>query len=319
MTDFTVAIPTFNGENRLRCVLESLNNQIIPKDITWEVLVIDNNSQDNTKVVVLDFQEIWLLNKKQLKYCFEPRQGAAFARLRAIQEANSNLVGFLDDDTIPEVDWLKTAFHFAKEHPAAGAYGSRISAIFDGETPQNFDRVKVFLAIIERGECPHQYTRKKKMLPPSAGLVVRREAWLQCVPKVPFLSGRTSESILTGEDTEMLAHLQMAGWEIWHNPNMQIYHKIPYSRLERKYLLPMVKGIGLTRHHIRMIRTPTLIRPLFIPAYFMGDLWKVLEHIVIHKGNYSDLVSACEITFLLATLCSPFYMLVLYFKRRAKL
>ncbi len=312
--DFTIAIPTFNGEMRLPILLESLASQVCKKNFDWEIIIVDNNSNDNTKQVVFDFQEKWAI-PGQIKYHFEPRQGAAFARLKAIQESRSNWIGFLDDDTVPDVNWLESAYEFSQKYPSVGAYSSQINGRFEGDIPRNFDRIKVFLAIINRGLYPCQYTRSSKVLPPSAGLVVRKEAWLQCVPKIPFLSGRTTQSVLTGEDTEALAYLQMAGWEIWYNPNMKLYHHIPSSRLERNYLLPMVRGIGLARHHIRMIRSPMLMRPLVIPIYFLGDLWNLLRHIMVYLGKRQDLVTDCERAFLIGTLCSPFYMFFLYLKR----
>jgi hypothetical protein len=46
------------------------------------------------------------------------------------------------------------------------------------------------------------------MLPPSAGLVVRRQAWLECVPEKTILNGRTQDNFLTGEDIEALAYIK---------------------------------------------------------------------------------------------------------------
>ena len=54
----TVAIPTYNGAQRVPQVLERLLAQQHLENIKWEVLVIDNNSTDNTPQIVHDFQEI---------------------------------------------------------------------------------------------------------------------------------------------------------------------------------------------------------------------------------------------------------------------
>jgi glycosyltransferase involved in cell wall biosynthesis len=91
----TIAIPTYNGADRLPLILERLRSQTATESIQWEILIVDNNSTDDTAAVVQKHQENWPY-PYPLKYCFEPEQGAAFARQRAIQEAEGELVGFLD-------------------------------------------------------------------------------------------------------------------------------------------------------------------------------------------------------------------------------
>jgi glycosyltransferase involved in cell wall biosynthesis len=43
MVNLTVAICTYNGENRIVDVLEKLQSQIGTEEISWEILIIDNN------------------------------------------------------------------------------------------------------------------------------------------------------------------------------------------------------------------------------------------------------------------------------------
>jgi len=107
-TQFTVAIRTFNGAERLPTVLKKLQEQQGTEKIEWEVLIIDNNSQDATAKIIADHQRKWSL-PVPFRYVFEPRQGAAFARDRCIAEANSELIGFLDDDNWPGPDWVARA------------------------------------------------------------------------------------------------------------------------------------------------------------------------------------------------------------------
>ena len=308
MVDFTVAIPTYNGANRLPDVLARLREQIQTEKFFWEIIIVDNNSTDCTAQVVREYQGHWHSNCPLL-YCFEPEQGAAFARDRAVREARGELVGFLDDDTIPEYNWVAAAYKFGQEHPTVGAYGSQIHGEFEVEPPDNFDKLKVFLAIIERGATAYQYELRKGILPPSAGLVVRRQAWLESVPSRLYLKGRTPDSMLGGEDIEAMAYMQGAGWEIWYNPEMTVNHKIPPQRMERKYLLAVVRGSGLIRHHIRRIRTKIWLQPFIFPVYMANDLRKVMVHFMKYRMLLkTDLAAACEMEYLFSTLLSPFYL-----------
>lgn len=308
MVDFTVAICTYNGETRVPEVLDSLRSQANTNQFSWEILVVDNNSTDNTARLIREYQENWG-DRVKLKYCFESQQGAAFARKRAIKEVRSPLVGFLDDDNVPSPDWVAAAYEFSLEHPKAGAYGSQIHGDFEVELPPKFERIVPFLAITERGSNPLKYTPEKRVLPPSAGLVVRTQAWKESVPERCILTGRTPGNMLTGEDLEAISYIQQAGWEIWYNPAMQVVHKIPRHRLEKEYLIPFFQGIGLSRHVIRMLRVQPSARPLATLAYMANDLRKIIRHWLKYgKGIRTDLVAACEMELFVSSLRSPLYL-----------
>ncbi len=306
--DFTVAIPTYNGANRLPELLERLRNQLHTENIAWEIIVVDNNSTDDTAKVVQTYQNNWQC-PYPLKYCFEAKQGAAYARKLAIEEAKSELIGFLDDDNYPVLNWVSAAYNFAQKYPNAGAYGSQIHPDLEVEAPESFDRIAPFFAITERGNLPLLYEKHKKLLPPAAGLVVRRQAWLASVPMQPILTGRITGNMLTGEDVEMLSYIQKANWEIWYNPEMEIYHKIPNFRLKKEYLIPFFQGIGFSRYVIRMLNINHWYRPIFLLGYMLNDLRKIGLHFLKY-GLFlkKDLVASCELELFISSLFSPFYL-----------
>ena len=306
--DFTVAICTYNGEHRLPKVLECLRWQLNTEDIKWEVLVIDNNSTDAVAQVVEDFQEKWPQHC-QLRYGFELKQGAGFARHKAVQLARSPLIGFLDDDNLPSMIWVLAAYEFGQTHPEAGVYGSRIRGDFEINPPDNFERIASLLALTERGGAAHCYPPHQKVLPPGAGMVVRRQAWLDNVPENGVLSGRTGKSMLTGEDLEAVLHIQGAGWEVWYNPSMRLYHCIPGNRLKRGYLISLCRGIGFSRHRTRMLSFSAWQRPIMILVYMLNDIRKIFKHLIQHRlFVVTDVVTACEMTLYLSSLVSPLYL-----------
>ncbi|SKB12235.1 Glycosyl transferase family 2 [Planktothrix sp. PCC 11201] len=308
MVDITIAIPTYNGATRLPAVLEKLRSQTGTEQINWEIIIVDNNSTDSTAELVKTYQDNWS-DIVPLKCVLETEQGAAFARKRAIKESESLLIGFLDDDTLPALDWVEKAYEFAQNHPKAGAFGSQIHGVYEAETPTNFNRISSFFAITERGDSPHLYEPKMKMLPPSAGLVVRCQVWLETVPEDTFLSGRSSQSILNSEDLEAIMYIQNAGWEIWYNSEMHLYHQIPKQRLERDYLLFLMRSTGLARHHIRMLRLKPWQRPLLFPLGLGNDMRKAIAYYLKHRKELkTDVVAACEMEFLKSTVISPFYL-----------
>ncbi|MEM8614732.1 MAG: hormogonium polysaccharide biosynthesis glycosyltransferase HpsE [Cyanobacteria bacterium P01_H01_bin.105] len=306
--DFTIAICTYNGAQRIPAVLDRLRQQLDAQHLRWEVFVIDNNSSDSTAGIVRQYQQNWP-DEIPLRYFFEGRQGAAYARQLAMEQAKSELVGFLDDDNLPDDSWVAAAYQFGQEHPHVGAYGSQIHGQFEGALPENFERIQSFFALTQRGNTAHVYHPRLRVLPPSAGLVVRRKAWLNNVPEQLTLTGRHDEQMLTGEDLEAIAHIRRGNWEIWHNPAMKVWHQIPARRLQRNYLLPFFRGIGLSRHVTRMVNMPTWQRPFMFWVYGVSDLFKAIHHMVTYRNRLkTQVVPACELEFYLYSLISPLYI-----------
>jgi glycosyltransferase involved in cell wall biosynthesis len=312
MIDFTVAICTHNGAERLSEVLHRLQGQTEIENIRWEVLVVDNGSSDNTAAVIRGCQASWS-NPSPLRYCFEPRLGLANARQRAVQEAEGEFVGFLDDDNLADPKWVAAAVAFGRSHPQAGAYGSRIFGEFESTPPENFEQIAPLLAITDRGTKPRFYEPRKKILPPGAGLVFRRQAWLENVPEQCFLQGRASGYKLPGEDLEVLLYIQRAGWEVWYNPEMKVHHQIPQWRLEKDYLISLCRGIGLSRYYTRMLSFSRWQWVVMFPVYVVNDLRKIVIHFFKNRHLLEgDLVAACQMQLFVSSLVSPIYLLAKY-------
>ena len=98
----TVAIPTYNRAELLRQTLAGVTRQDFPAD-RYEVLVIDNNSRDDTRDVIAAFAG----TAPAVRHVPETRQGLDHARNRAIAEARGEIIVFADDDILVESDWLR--------------------------------------------------------------------------------------------------------------------------------------------------------------------------------------------------------------------
>lgn len=313
MIEFCVAIRTLNGEKRLPAILDALKSQIGLESTAWEIVVVDNCSTDKTADVVRQYQAQWLPHS-QLRYCYEPRQGASFARRCAIEAAAAPLIGFLDDDNVPAPNWVQAALAFAKAHPTAAAFGSQIHGKFEVPPPENFDRIAGFLPIIERKQSvcftTGRYSRIN-MLPPGAGLVIRRQPWLAHVPSELVLTGPVGKALnRKGEDLEALLYLKRAGWHIWYNADMHIYHHIAKARFERAYLMRFFRGVGLSKAHIRTLNCPTWQKPVRLLLFMVNDLRKMVEHWIKYRHIlHTDVVAASELQLLWSSFLSPFHSL----------
>jgi glycosyltransferase involved in cell wall biosynthesis len=316
--DLSVIIATYNGEQRLPEVFDRLKDccsttEVQAPDLRWEIIVVDNNSTDGTSDLVACAQQQWS-DRYPLRYHLETRQGAGYARRSGVEQAQADLIGFLDDDNLPDRHWVLAAYAFAQNYPLAGAFGSQIHGLFEVEPPEELQSLLPFLAIVERGDRPLLYKPQQKLLPPSAGLVVRKQAWQEALPKNSILTGRTATSMLTSEDLEVLAHIQGKGWQIWYNPAMQMHHKIPAWRLQRDYLIPFFRGIGLSRHVTRMLSVKPWQRPLWFFLYLANDLRKILRHQLrffsgdATRSTFRNLATDCQGVLFWNSLISPVYI-----------
>ncbi|XHX80650.1 MAG: hormogonium polysaccharide biosynthesis glycosyltransferase HpsE [Stenomitos frigidus ULC029] len=310
---FTVAVRTYNAEKRLPEVLDHLLAQTNPEGLRWEVLIVDNNSTDQTKAIVADYAQRWRQDS-QIRCVSEIRQGSAYARDRAMQEAASlSLVGFLDDDNFPAANWVVEAYRFGTAHPQAGAYGGNIYAKFDAPPPPEFHQIKFLLAVEERGAVPFRYT-KRGMAPNGPGCVIRKQAWQETVPQQRRLKGRDETwKVMTAnaEDIEVMLYIQSSHWELWHNPSMEVWHHLPPRRFERQYLLRMAQGSGLAAHSCRYAKLQPWQRPLmplFTPFYVLLSAWRAgLYYLQYRHQLTTDIAKACLFQYKLNVLLSSFY------------
>jgi len=97
MQKISVIVPCYNAEPYLQRCLTALLSQSYPSE-DYEVILIDNNSTDDSLHIAQQFPRIKLLREK--------KQGAYAARNRGLAEATGTLIAFTDADCVPAKDWL---------------------------------------------------------------------------------------------------------------------------------------------------------------------------------------------------------------------
>ncbi|MGB3572826.1 MAG: hormogonium polysaccharide biosynthesis glycosyltransferase HpsE [Phormidesmis sp.] len=310
MVNFTVAVPTYNGARHLHKLLDALAVQTNLKHISWEVIIADNNSNDDTAAVVRYYQTKWP-QASQLRYLLEKKQGAGFARHHAAKAASGEFIGFLDDDVIPDADWIARAYEFGKSNAKAGIFSGQIHGVFGAPPPKNFRRIQGFLAVREHGSKAFQFDPDTLSMPTGAAFVIRREAWVSNVPNEPIFVGRVGTSMVGGEDLEPMLMIHNAGWETWYTPSMHAYHQIPGQRFEKQYLRHLIYTCALCTCQLRMLaQSGPVQKAAVIPRIWIGNLKRVTAHLIKHRREaFTEVVPACELAFLLGNLASPFYWL----------
>lgn len=109
----SVIVPAYNEEATIKNCLKSLLRQNFPKR-SYEIIVVDNNSSDQTVKIVKKFN---------LKLVKEERQGLVFARMKGIEESRGETIAFIDADTIVKPQWLSKIQEIYQKYPKVVGLG----------------------------------------------------------------------------------------------------------------------------------------------------------------------------------------------------
>lgn len=110
----SVVVPTL-GRDSLRGVLDGLARQEKPP--AFEIIV----SVDGADTPDFDGAELHPRCARLVLVRLGTPQGVSVARNRAVERANGEILGFLDDDTVPEPDWLNRLADHLSDQSAAVA------------------------------------------------------------------------------------------------------------------------------------------------------------------------------------------------------
>src|SRR4029453_17504971 len=131
--DLSIVIPTHNRPADLELVIDALMRQETGS-VTYEVIVADNNSREDTRAVV--DRAIARGTPVPLRYVREPRQGVSYARNTGVSIARSSLIAFLDDDGVPVRTWVREIKRALDEHPDVDCIGGRLRAGWSTAPPR---------------------------------------------------------------------------------------------------------------------------------------------------------------------------------------
>jgi len=224
----TVAIPTYNRAEFLRQTLAGLARQDYPRE-QFEVLVIDNNSRDNTRTVVESFAKA----SPAPRYVLEAKQGLDYARNRAIAEARGAIIVFGDDDILMDPDWLAqmTAPFAVDQEPGRqiGAVGGEVIPVFPDGLPPWVSEWHAPLAFREdAGPLPSKHS------PMGANLAFPK--WVfEKLGLFHTALDRAAGNYFSGGDSEMIRRVRAAGLEVWFAPRAAVRHQMPASRTTLRY------------------------------------------------------------------------------------
>ncbi|MEO0064790.1 MAG: hypothetical protein RI983_116 [Bacteroidota bacterium] len=238
--EISVVICTYNRAVYLPEALGSLYNQTIGKN-QFEVIVVNNNSTDDTEKVCKAFIEKH--TNGQFYYTNETQQGASFARNTGAALAKGNLLCFMDDDAVAKPDYLALILAFFKAHPDAGGLGGRIIPRYIPEEPKwmshfvsslvgNFDYSKEVCVF-----SPNKY-------PLESNMIIKKSDFDQVKGFNTALPGVKGTLRIGGEGKEFFLKLKAIGRTIYYHPEVMVEHVVETQKLTPEYMYRVASGIG---------------------------------------------------------------------------
>jgi glucosyl-dolichyl phosphate glucuronosyltransferase len=228
----SVLICSYNRAKTLGVALESLAVQSLPDSLAWEILVVDNNSTDQTRQAVEELQRKY---PEQIRYILERQQGISNARNSGIQAARGEILVFLDDDETATVDWVQNLTANLHTSEWAGAGGRVLPPA--GFTPPSWLSLKSYfvsgpLAIFDLGSEAGQLNEPAF----GANMAFRKEVFDRFGGFRTDL-GRSGNNMISNEDTEFGRRLMRAGLRLRYEPSAVTYHPVEENRLKKQYFL----------------------------------------------------------------------------------
>jgi glucosyl-dolichyl phosphate glucuronosyltransferase len=231
--NITVILCTYNRCRTLEKALSSVAASTLPESIEWEVLVVDNNSRDQTAAVVGDFCTRY---PGRFRYLFEPHQGKSYALNTGIREARGDVLAFMDDDVTVESTWLQNLTAALCSGEWAGA-GGRIFPQWPCVPPSWLPEKEWYgmapLVIFDRGPEAGPLTDP----PFGTNMAFHRRLFEKYGMFRTDLGPGPNGKIRNNEDTEFGRRLLEAGERLKYEPTAVVHHSVPQNRLRRGYFL----------------------------------------------------------------------------------
>lgn len=229
----TVILCTYNRCISLATTLDSIARSILPDSEGWEVLVVDNNSDDQTRKVVHKF---CLQYPHRFRYFFEPRPGKSHALNSGIREARGNILAFTDDDVTVDPTWLKNLTASLHSGEWMGA-GGRIVPQWPCAPPSWLPTHQRYgLAPLVQFDLGPEVAPLTE--PPfGANMAFRRDVFRKYGPFRTDLGPRPNGETCKSEDIEFGQRLLAAAEPLRYEPSAVVHHAVPKNRLQKSYFL----------------------------------------------------------------------------------
>jgi glycosyltransferase involved in cell wall biosynthesis len=221
MITLSIVICTYNRANLLLDCLNSLAPQSAQSE-QYEVIIVDNNSKDQTLEVARSFTEQY----PNIRYVKEDNQGLSYARNRGRREARGEYIAYVDDDCRIPDQWVATADKIIR-HIYPGVFGGPYYAFYDTRKPIWF---KDTYGSHDHGGQPRFLSDREYL---DGGNVCFRRTILESLGGFDPNLGMKGEEVAYGEETALLRRMRatMPKELVYYDPSLYVYHRVDAKKM----------------------------------------------------------------------------------------
>ena len=239
VSSVSIVICTYNRAPLLRETLASLQALDAPSDCTVEIIVVNNNSTDETSAVIADAVRDG--GRFPVVSLDETRQGKSFALNTALVTATGDVLALADDDVLPSPAWLRRIVENFRARDVTFVFGKVLPRWERTPPPilltKQAQDIWGPLALVDYGDEPTEYVAQNpgQRLPIGANLSFARAAVVRIGGWRTDL-GKVNNTLISGEDHEIFVRLRRAGlYAGCYDPELTVRHFVPASRVTRRY------------------------------------------------------------------------------------
>jgi glycosyltransferase involved in cell wall biosynthesis len=232
--NITVILCTYNRCQSLQRTLESVAASVLPDSIEWEVLVVDNNSQDQTRTAVEEFSRRY---PGRFRYLFEGKPGKSYALNAGIRAAQGDILAFTDDDVTVERAWLQNLTSPLKDGQWAGV-GGRVILQWPDSIPRWLSKDGPYATQCFPGFDAGENAKELNWPPVGTNMAFRKSVVEKNGGFRTDLGPSPNREIpQCGEDTEFGRRLMSSGKRLRYEPLAVVFHPVPENLINKKFIL----------------------------------------------------------------------------------
>jgi GT2 family glycosyltransferase len=275
----SVHIVTFNSEADIRDCLNSLTQQNYPLK---KVVIVDNNSQDNTSCYVSEFGDTLPLTL----ICNDRNLGFAKGHNQALHLSKSDYVLVLNPDVVLDPDYISNLVQSIYTHPTTGSIIGKLMHKEDGTIDSTGLLPKKNRRFEERGALEQdkfQYDYDTDIFGVSAAAALYRREMVKDIS----LDGEFFDASFFAykEDVDVAWRARLLGWGAKYVPNAIGYHKRGWGdRKSRKRIPLIIRQHSYINRYAIMIKNEGIGNMLLhIPYIIFYDILLLLYLLISEK------------------------------------
>jgi len=283
----SIVVCTYNRERLLDNCLASICKQNVDRE-HYEVIVVDNNSKDDTRRVVSRY----VGEDGNIRYVTEENQGLSYARNRGCREASGIYLGYIDDDAIAPAQYVSKILEVIEKY-GPDILGGPVYPFYGGEKPRWFEDEYETRKHAEKSG----FSRTCRI---SGGNFIIKKAVLERIGMFDVKLGMRGDEMGFGEDAKVLDVYRFRNPEVnqkvYYGLELFVRHYVPEYKMKIGYMLKRAFIYG--RMHVRSGVIPgkmTLCRVLRIG---IGNVMEISRRFVngisVHGLRRVEFVIACR-------------------------